>query len=66
MRFGDVVEAVFLQPLDGFGSASICHIHDIIDMIAHRDEQVKEQFPPKLHLHLHRSATLERLPAAND
>lgn len=41
-------------------------IHDIIAMVTHGHEQVKEQFPPKFHFHLHGSATLEGLPATDD
>lgn len=52
--------------LDGPGSASVACIHDIIDMVTHGHKQVKEQFPPLLHFHLHGSATLEGLPATDD
>lgn len=41
-------------------------VRKIIDMVAHRHEQVKEQFSPHLHLHLHGSTTLECFPAADD
>lgn len=35
-------------------------------MIAHGDEEVKEQLAPNLHLHLHGAAALEGGPAADD
>lgn len=35
-------------------------------MIAHRHEQIKEQFAANLHFHLHGSASLERLATPND
>lgn len=38
----------------------------IIHVVAHGDEQVKEQFAANLHLHLHGAAALERLPASNN
>jgi len=49
------------------GSAAIGNINDVVQMIAHGDEQVKEQLAAtRLHLGLHRAAALESLAAAND
>ena len=43
------------------------NLHDIVNVIAHRDKQVKEHLRAALlHLHLHRAAPLEGLAAAND
>ena len=53
--------------LDGPGSsANVVRVHQIIDMIAHRHEQVEEDFSPHLHLHLHGATTLEGLTTANN
>jgi len=53
--------------LDGPGSsANIVRIRKVIDMVAHRHEQVEEDFPPHLHLHLHGTTTLEGLTTANN
>jgi len=54
------------QRLDGFRGASVARIHNVIDMVAHGHEQVKEQFPPNLHFHLHGSTTLKGLPTTDD
>ena len=35
-------------------------------MVAHGDEEVKEQFASLFHLHLHRAASLESRPASDD
>jgi len=35
-------------------------------VVAHRDEQIKEQLATHLHLHLHGAATLERFPASDN
>lgn len=42
-------------------------LHDVVDVIAHGDEQVKEHLcAALLHLHLHCAAALEGLAAADD
>jgi hypothetical protein len=41
-------------------------IHNVIDVIAHRHEQIEKQFATDLHLHLHGSAPLESLTTSND
>lgn len=38
----------------------------VIHVVAHSNEQVKEQFATNLHLHLHGAAALERLPASDN
>lgn len=50
----------------GGGKGGAPRIYDIIDMITHGYKQVKEQFPPHLHFHLHGSTTLECFPATDD
>lgn len=44
----------------------IRNLHNVIDMVAHSDEEIEKQFPSFLHLHLHRPAALKRLATAND
>jgi len=51
---------------DGLGSALSVKVLKIIHVVAHGDEQVKEQFATNLHLHLHGAAALERLSASNN
>jgi hypothetical protein len=41
-------------------------LHNVIDVIAHRDKQIEEQFAPILHFHLHGSAPLESLTTSDD
>ena len=41
-------------------------LNNVIDMIAHRHKQVKEQFTPIFHFHLHGSAPLESLTTSDD
>jgi len=36
--------------LDGLGATGVTHIDNIINMVAQRHKQVKEKFPPTLHL----------------
>lgn len=52
--------------LDGLRGANAVHIRNVINMIAHGDEQVEKQFPSHLHFHLHCTTTLEGFPAADD
>jgi len=59
-------EVIGGKDLDGFRGARIRHIHNIVNVVAHGDEQVEEQFPPKFHFHLHGSTALECLTAADD
>jgi hypothetical protein len=48
--------------LDGTGRRLVGNIHNIIHMLAHRDEQIEKQSAPtNLHLHLHGSTPLEDL-----
>jgi hypothetical protein len=51
---------------DGLGGPFGVEIFQIIHVVAHGHEQVKEQFATNLHLHLHSAATLKRLPASNN
>jgi len=39
----------------------LLHLDDIIHVVAHRHEEIKEQFATILHLLLHGAAPLERL-----
>jgi hypothetical protein len=48
------------------GTQGSPRVRKIIDVVTHGHEQVKEQLPPHLHFHLHGSATLECLPAADN
>ena len=42
-------------------------LHDVVDVVAHGNEQVEEQLRVALlHLHLHRAAAFEGLAAADD
>lgn len=63
----DGINGAVQSESDGpWSSASIAHVHEIINMITHSHEQVKEQFTPHLHFHLHGATTLEGLPASDD
>jgi len=55
-----------LHHSDNFGRSAVADLHDIIDVITHGHEQVKEQFATILHLHLHGSTPLESLATSND
>jgi len=61
LRWGNV-----RTDLDALGGATVSHIHNIINVVAHSHEQIKEQFATILHFHLHRAAALERPPAADN
>jgi len=52
--------------LDGTRSPLMLDVRNIVNMVAKRDEKIKEQFAPHLHLHLHGAATLKCLPAADN
>jgi len=41
-------------------------IHNVIHMVAQRDEQIEEEFPTTLHLRLHGAAPLKRLATSDD
>lgn len=53
-------------PSDGLGGPSIAHLHHIVQVIAHSDEQVKEKFTAPFHLRLHGSAPLKCLATSDD
>ena len=48
------------------GLGHLLEIHKIINMVANRHKEIKEQFATNLHLHLHGAAALEGLPASDD
>jgi len=52
--------------LDSSGRALYIELLNVIHVVAHRDEQIKEQLAPHLHLHLHGAAALKRLTASNN
>ena len=41
-------------------------LHNVINVVAHRHKQIKEQPAARFHLLLHRAAALERAPTADD
>lgn len=46
--------------------AALPDFDNVIDVIAHRHEQIEKQFAPILHFHLHGSAPLESLATSDD
>jgi len=55
------------QLLNRVGRAAVAILDNIVDVVAHRHEQVEEELRVALlHLHLHRAAALEGLAAADD
>jgi len=59
-------EVVEMRSLDDFGRSAIADFDNVIDVIAHRHEQIEKQFAPILHFHLHGSAPLESLTTSDD
>jgi len=55
-----------MRSLDDFGRSAIADFDNVIDVIAHRHEQIEKQFAPVLHFHLHGSAPLESLATSDD
>jgi len=51
--------------LDGPGRRLV-DVGQVIHVVAHCHEEIKEQFAANLHFHLHGAATLKRLPASNN
>jgi len=54
-----------MRTLDGPGRRLV-DIGQVIHVVAHGHEEIKEQFAANLHFHLHGAATLKRLPASNN
>lgn len=52
--------------LDSGKTKGLPDLHNIIDMVGHRNEQIEKQFATGLHLHLHGSAPLESLTTSDD
>lgn len=52
--------------LDSLGRFGIANIHNVIHMIAERNEKVKEKFTATLHFCLHGSAPLKCLATSDD
>jgi hypothetical protein len=53
--------------LDSLWRTSIAHVNDVVEVVAHGHEQVKEKFAAtSFHLSLHGAAALEGLATAND
>jgi len=51
--------------LDGPRRALV-EVGEVINVVAHCDEEIKEQFATNLHLHLHGAAALECLSASDN
>ena len=49
-----------------FWKESIPHLHNVINMVAKCDEQIKEKFTATLHFRLHGSAPLKCLATSDD
>lgn len=51
---------------DGLGRLAVADLDNVIDVVAHSDEEVKEHLAAYLHLRLHGAAALEGASAADD